>query len=141
MGCPVCGYWSVVISTVAWSKEQWCGSCGTHITEDGTIEKAEWGIKCNMKEGDSKIRTGALCWIANTNGGSGNESMRFLARSRGGRRIDIWMATKKLNNFRVSWVPEHLRDKVFLFAERPKAKTFAIHRNIQSQIEGVNKHG
>lgn len=67
-------------------------------------------VACNYVEGTTACRTGAKCYVTLANPGAGNQPDRIaiLARSRGGRWIVKWEATKRLGNFRaVTFPPEH----------------------------------
>ena len=95
-------------------------------------DACEWGIKVNFAEPRSAVRTGALGWVIDRNIGWGGERIRVLARSRGGRLIDTWIATKRLTNCRASWMPDHLRDRCFArFPTREEAEAVA---------RGLSKH-
>lgn len=88
----------------------------------------EWGVKANLAEPRSAMRTGSLVWVVFTNPGRGGESLFVLARSRGGRLIQTWIGTKRLTNLRAAWVPEHLRDRVSLWDTKESAAEWAAKK-------------
>lgn len=85
----------------------------------------EWGVKVNIAEPRSAMRTGALAWVFLTNKGWGGERLCVLARSRGGRLIQTWIGAKRLTNFRAAWIPVHLRDRVAAWETREAADEWA----------------
>ena len=68
-----------------------------------------YGIIANVIN-DSVLRTGAKVWIHFCNGDAEYPNVSGLSRH--GRRITKYISYKKLTNFRVAWIPEHMRDKV-----------------------------
>jgi hypothetical protein len=64
-------------------------------------------VACNYAEGISAVRAGAKCYVSLANPGAGDDPDRIqvLARSRGGRWIVKWEATKRLTNFRAVTIP------------------------------------
>lgn len=99
----------------------------------------EWGVKANIAEPRSAMRTGALVWVVLTNPGWGGDRLCVLARSRGGRLIETWIGTKRLTNFRAAWVPEHLRGRVSPFETREKAEQWA--KRVQGMWANVEVTG
>jgi len=94
----------------------------------------EWGVKANLAEPKSAIRTGALVWVVRTNPGWGGERLCVLARSRGGRLITTWIGTKRLTNLRAAWMPEHLRKHCCTWETREAAAKWAT--GIRSNFTG-----
>lgn len=89
------------------------------------MEAKEWGVKANLAEPRSAIRTGALVWVINTNPGWGGERILVFARSRSGRWIETWISTKVLTNLRAAWVHEGLRNKCHLWVGKDDASQWA----------------
>lgn len=85
----------------------------------------EWGVKANLAEPRSAMRTRALCWVMNPNTGWGGERVKVLARSRSGRLIETWIGTKRLTNLRAAWIPEHLRDRCAAWETKERATQWA----------------
>ena len=81
----------------------------------------EYGIVANV-ESDNAFRTGAkvrvldLQWI---------DRVRCMGVSKSGRQITKIVPLKRLTNFRVAWVPEHLRNKTTFLRSKADAKTWA----------------
>lgn len=86
----------------------------------------EWGVKANLAEPRSAMRTHALCWVMNPNPGWGGERVKVLARSRCGRLIETWIGTKRLTNLRAAWIPEHLRDSCAAWETKELAAEWAV---------------
>ena len=66
----------------------------------------KFGIAANVKK-DHIFRIDAKVWIIMIPGDPA--SVLTIGKSKGGRYIQKWIQTRNLNNFRVKWVPEHLR--------------------------------
>jgi hypothetical protein len=75
------------------------------VTEDKPDRKV---IRCNHHVGTRAVAEGAAAYVVQTNVGNGNDRIKLLSRSRGGRWIEGWHATDRLENFRVKTLPpEH----------------------------------
>lgn len=92
--------------------------------------KDYWGVKCNTAFPEKAMRTGALCWVSNINSGWGGERLKLFARARDGRQIQTWRPAARLTNFRVGWVPEHMRMDCCCWDSKEEA---------QAWIDGVCK--
>lgn len=93
----------------------------------------KFAIKANLAEPRSAMRTTASCWVINTNPGWGGERVQVWARSRGGRMISTWIATKRLTNIRVAWAPPKVREVVFvLYDTREEATPWVLALAAQS---------
>jgi hypothetical protein len=67
-------------------------------------------IACNYTEPTSVAAAGALAYVVPQLGGNLPESVRVLVRSRGGRWVEKWERTGRLDNFRLKTLPpEHPR--------------------------------
>jgi hypothetical protein len=67
-------------------------------------------IACNYAEDTPAFPRGALCFLSMENGGSGNDRVMILGRSRGGRWVQKWEDTRRLDHFRPKTIPpEHPR--------------------------------
>lgn len=75
-------------------------------SEDG----GEYGLVANVAKKDPVFRPGAKLWLIQ---GSGAETGEWTGLSKGGRRISKWAPYNRMTNYRVKWVPEHLREKVW----------------------------
>ena len=65
-------------------------------------------IRCNHRDGTRAVAEGAAAYVMQTNPGGGHDRIKLLSRSRGGRWIEGWTTTKRLENFRVKTLPpEH----------------------------------
>jgi hypothetical protein len=70
---------------------------------------AEYGIVANVVEIDKVLRRGAKVWLRRAWTGGGYERFVVVGAARGGRQIEKWTPIVRLDNFRVAWMPEHLR--------------------------------
>src|SRR4051812_48854340 len=68
-----------------------------------------FGICANVIS-DRALRTNAKVWINYCNGDA--ECPIVLGLSKSGRWITKYTHYKRLTNFRVKWVPEHMREQV-----------------------------
>lgn len=68
-----------------------------------------FGIVANVLS-DRVLRTGAKVWIERCNGDAECPVVRGISKS--GRVVEKYTHYKRLTNFRVAWIPEHLRDRV-----------------------------
>lgn len=93
------------------------------VSPQGT--SMEWGVKANIAEPRSAMRTGALAWVVYRNHGSEGERICVLARSRGGRLITTWIGIKRLTNLRAAWMPEHLRSRCHTWEKKEDAAKWA----------------
>ena len=98
----------------------------------------EWGVKANLAEPRSAMRTGALVWVVLTNPGWGGERLCVLARSRGGRLITTWIGTKRLTNLRAAWMPEHLRKRCHTWETKEAAAQWAAAKQAMWANAEVN---
>lgn len=65
-------------------------------------------IQCNYKVGTNVAAMGARAYVVRSNPGGGDDRILVLVRSRGGRWVEKWESTKRLDNFRVKAMPaEH----------------------------------
>jgi hypothetical protein len=62
-------------------------------------------IACNLTEGVSEAREGALCYILDSNLDNAAERVRLLMRSHSGRWIRKWESLKRVGNFRLKTLP------------------------------------
>ena len=84
----------------------------------------EYGIACNINDSDSCLRMGSLAWIGGFNDGDWDRH-RLVARTRGGRIVEKWVPTKRLTNFRVKWIPPHLKDRIWCYGTREEMEAKA----------------
>lgn len=80
-----------------------------------------FGVVANVRT-DASLRLGAKVWIVDGWGGGAWERVYVRGLSRPGETIRKWIAAKALENIRVAWVPEHLREKVRI-GDRPSAES------------------
>lgn len=67
-------------------------------------------IACNYLVPTRIARRGALAYVIPQLGGNLPERVRLLVRSRGGRLVEKWEATRRVGNFRLKTIPpEHPR--------------------------------
>lgn len=67
-------------------------------------------VACNFTEGTKAVSEGALAYWVRSWSGGGDERIAVLAKSRGGRWIQIWEPITRLDNFRFKTIPpEHPR--------------------------------
>jgi len=84
-----------------------------------------YGVKANVRAPHRFLRFGALCWLANTNSGSGNERFQVSGMSRDGRIVQTWIDARDLENFRAGWFPEGREGSKFPFDTREQAQEWA----------------
>ena len=72
------------------------------------IVSPEFGIVANALR-DPLFRKGSLCWLVGGWTGGCYERVKMSGLSKGGRRIEKWSALKHFENFRVKWIPDHVR--------------------------------
>lgn len=89
----------------------------------------EWGVKVNLAEPRSAVRTRAMGWVVNTNPGWGGERLCIHVRSRSGKMITTWIGAKRLTNFRAAWMPEKLRDKCHAWSTKESAEAWCSEMN------------
>jgi hypothetical protein len=88
-----------------------------------------YGVKFNVRAPHRFLRMGALCWLRNTNNGSGNARFQIVGMSRRGRQVEAWVDARDLTNYRAGWFPDS--DDVtqggqrFPFATREEAEAWA----------------
>lgn len=81
------------------------------------MESCEFGIIANYR-GDSYVRKGAKCYVTWLNPGNAGNRVQVWVKSRSGRPIVRIVNTKRLYNFRSSWIPEHIRNWQGVFYAR-----------------------
>lgn len=86
----------------------------------------EYGIVANVVETDRVLRTGAKVWLLGGWNGGGFERVRVRGASRSGRPIEKISPIVRFDNFRVAWMPEHLRDDVTYFLGTREAMESAV---------------
>ena len=64
-----------------------------------------WGIAANVCAADSALRGGAKVYLTWRTGGCGLERVGVWGMSRGGRRIEKIVTTRRLTRFRAAWLP------------------------------------
>lgn len=93
----------------------------------------EYGIVANVSSSDSCLRMSSKAYLIGGAGGQGYERFEWFGRSRGGRLIVKWVTTKRFNNFRCAWIPEHVRKAahgcVYLCGTREQVERLAIALN------------
>ena len=67
-----------------------------------------YGICGNVIAADKAFRLGAKVWVAQLSGDIGRHG-EFWGPSRGGRNITKWAPMNRVGNYRVAWLPPHLR--------------------------------
>lgn len=72
----------------------------------------EYGVTANVIETDRLLRKGAKVWLIGGWNGGGFERVEVRGASRSGRPIEKMVPIARLGNFRVGWLPEHLRGRV-----------------------------
>ena len=75
-----------------------------------TIEDT-YGVVANVRD-DPTLRDGAKVWFVDGWYGGGLERVFVRGLSIPGDTIRKWIASDRLTNVRVAWVPDHLREKV-----------------------------
>jgi hypothetical protein len=88
-----------------------------------------WGVKCNLIAARSDVAAGALAWVRLTNPGNCADRIEVVIRSRGGRRIQLWLDSKYLTNFRAAWMPENMRDRCNVWGTRAEAESWAQEKH------------
>ena len=85
----------------------------------------KYGIVANVVS-DLTLRIGALVWVLRCNGD--NERPLLSGMSKGGRVVEKYGAYAGLSNFRVKWIPEHMRERVaWQWDTREAAERSAAH--------------
>lgn len=97
------------------------------------ISSVAYGIKANVNGAHRYVRSGALCWVLQTNPGAGGERLFVKGLSRGGRMVRTWIRRDKLENFRTGWVPDD--DEAALREAQPEAQ------GMVDQLKGGDPHG
>lgn len=92
-----------------------------------------YGIVANVVS-DRILRTGAKVWLIHCNGDASNPWVCGL--SKGGRPIRKYTKFKRLTNFRVAWVPEHLHDEI-VWAWEDKDAVEAKAHDLADMWDGV----
>ena len=82
---------------------------------EATMSTGEYGIVANVVETDRLLRKGAKVWLLGGWSGGGFERVTIRGASRSGRQIEKYAPITRFENFRVAWMPEHLRDKATYF--------------------------
>lgn len=97
-----------------------------------------YGIKANIRAPHRFMRMGALCWIVNTNPGSGGENVEVVGMSRGGRTVRTWISARDLTNFRVAWA--HDESNSLHESDREKLKGVAALLSAEWASKPVRAH-
>jgi len=99
-----------------------------------------YGIVANVMS-DRVLRTGAKVWIHYCNGDAGCPVVSGI--SKGGRAVQKYTHYKRLENFRVAWVPEHMRDRVmWMWDDRSIAEDRATHLSeVWTGVRHFNRDG
>lgn len=71
----------------------------------------EFGVVANIEVTDRILRNGTKVWLIGGTGGEGWDRFVVHGLSRSPRRIEKWIPTKRLSNFRAAWMPPHIREK------------------------------
>lgn len=109
------------------------------ITWDGKDSKPEprdaWGVVGNHRDGEKIIAKGAQCWIDYFNGGSGCDRNPMYLRSRSGRWIRKYVRADWIKDWRVKWIPVHLRPFVQCYTDKAEAEQEAARMKQQWEIK------
>lgn len=89
----------------------------------------KFGIVANVRK-DKAFRINARVWISTIPGDP--VTILITGKSKGGRSIQKWIQTRNLINFRVKWVPEHLRP---MWRSRMPPMLFDTKEKAQSEID------
>lgn len=91
----------------------------------------EYGIAANVVS-DKVLRVGSKAFIVSYHPPHG----KVCGISKKGRRLEKWIAFKRLEKFRAKWIPDHLRDRICLvFCDKIEAQNFAD--DLQKYYEGL----
>lgn len=82
-----------------------------------------YGVKANVDSSHRFLRAGSLCWIYLTNPGGGGDRVAVSGMSRSGRRVDTWVNSVSLRNFRVGFIPPGTL--AYEFEDRDAARIWA----------------
>lgn len=100
-----------------------------------------YGIVANVVS-DRILRTGAKVWLLDVNGDAEHPEVMGLNKS--GRMVTKFTNYKRLTNFRVAWIPEHLREHIcwFMKGEREKMAEYAANINrMWADVRFFNRDG
>lgn len=70
----------------------------------------EYTLAANYKAKHNRIRTGCKVFLVGGFNGDGFERRKFLVRFQDGTTNVVWVATRNLENFRPSFIPDHVRE-------------------------------
>src|SRR5688500_7187007 len=102
-------------------------SAGNRRLFGGTMQEAgveHYALVANHRTGSGVIRPGALVYVAYIPGM--NDRARCLVHSRGHRWVDIWVALKDLENFRIKAIyPGHKLHSSEWFGDKEAAAMLA----------------
>jgi hypothetical protein len=93
-----------------------------------------YGVKANVKAPHKFLRMGGLCWMLLLNPGWGGEKVMVRGVSRGGRKVDTWVDSRDLTNFRAGWVPDNGWDK-----QQSPPMPFDSREAAQAWADGMNE--
>ena len=100
-----------------------------------------YGVKANVKAPHKFLRMGGLCWVMLTNPGWGGEKVMVRGTSRGGRKVDTWVDSRDLKNFRAGWFSDSEEYRFAIpFASREEAQAWADDMNKRFSSLPVREH-
>lgn len=101
-----------------------------------------YGVKANVKAPHRFMRMGALCWLHLTNNGNGQDKIQIVGLSRGGRKVETWIDSRDLANFRPGWIPEdpHYELRKFPFDTKEEAQEYCDFMNKKYGDQPVRDH-
>lgn len=101
-----------------------------------------YGVKANMKAPHKFLRMGGLCWIKLTNPGWSGAKVMVRGTSRSGRKVDTWVDSRDLKNFRAGWFSDSQEYRLAIpFGSREEAEAWAADMNERFGDQPVRAHG
>jgi hypothetical protein len=70
------------------------------------MDAGRWAVVCNQVVDRAAVRGNACSYLADFNIGNGNDRVRVVTVSRGGRLINRWEDIRRLKNFRPRFIAD-----------------------------------
>lgn len=103
--------------------------------------EGEYGIAANVLEPDAILRLNAKVWLCDGTGGCGWERFIWIGLPiQGHRRIEKWVPTHRLQNFRPAWIPQALHSHInYIRGDRGLIKSVAAMMGRYAESERLRR--